>query len=108
MLEFIYEIGKKYSLTIANTFHAGDGNIHPLIMYDERNPEQVERTFHAAAEIMKKCIEFEGTISGEHGIGLYKKKFMKWIFSENDVKFMKNIKKVFDNKGLCNPNKIFN
>ena len=108
MMEFIYEIGEKYSLTIANTFHAGDGNIHPLIMYDERNPEQVERTFRAAAEIMKKCIEFEGTISGEHGIGLHKKKFMKWIFSENDVNFMKNIKKVFDNKGLSNPNKIFN
>ncbi len=107
MIEYVYEVGEKYSLKIANTFHAGDGNIHPLIMYDERNPDQVDRTFRAAAEIMKKCIEFSGTISGEHGIGTYKKKYMKWIFSENDIKFMRSIKKIFDPRGLSNPGKIF-
>ncbi len=108
MIDYVYKVGKKYSLTIANTFHAGDGNIHPAIMYDGRNPEQVEQMQLAAGEIMKKCVELGGTVSGEHGIGIYKKKYMKWIFSENDFKFMKNIKKIFDPDGLSNPDKIFN
>ena len=107
MLKFINEIAVKYSLTIANTFHAGDGNLHPAVMYDETDADQVERAFRASEEIMKKCVEYGGSISGEHGIGFYKKGFMHWIFSEEDLKFMKNIKKIFDPNRLCNPGKIF-
>jgi FAD/FMN-containing dehydrogenase len=77
-------------------FHAGDGNLHPLILFDERNPGELERVHQVAAEILKICTDAGGTISGEHGIGTEKLKEMSLIFSETDFDFMRQIKKAFD------------
>lgn len=107
MLNKIYEIGEKYDLKIANIFHAGDGNLHPAILFDERNSEQLKRAKKASEEILKACIDFGGTISGEHGIGLEKQNLMSLLYTENDLEVMKNLKEVFNPKNLCNPNKIF-
>ncbi len=107
MLKFVNEISKKYDLTIANTFHAGDGNIHPAIMFDGSDEEQIKKTMLATEEIIKKCVEFGGSISGEHGIGFYKKKYIQWMFTEDDLNFMRRMKKIFDPKNLSNPGKIF-
>ena len=81
----VVEIGKKYKLPIANVFHAGDGNLHPLILFDERDKDELERVHAAATEIMKVCADMGGTISGEHGIGLEKLHGMSMIFSPKDI-----------------------
>ena len=107
MLNYIQEVSHKYRLTIANTFHAGDGNIHPAVFFDEKDPDQVERSEKASTEILKKCVELGGSVSGEHGIGCHKLKYMNWIFTEADFAAMRKIKKLFDPKGLCNPGKVF-
>ena len=83
MLDFIGSLEKKYDLHIGNIFHAGDGNLHPLIMYDERNREQTARVIKAAKEIIMRCVEMGGSITGEHGVGLEKSDLMPLIFSED-------------------------
>lgn len=107
VLKKVDEIGRKYSIRIANVFHAGDGNLHPLLLYDERDQNQVERVLKASSEILKACADAGGSISGEHGIGLEKREEMKLIFSADDIETMQKIKSVFDPEGLCNPDKIF-
>lgn len=107
ILRKIYEVGKKYNIRIANSFHAGDGNIHPCLMYDERVPGAVENVKEACAEILHAVVELGGTISGEHGIGSEKNDYMTWIFSENDLACMTDLKKVFNPDGYLNPGKIF-
>lgn len=102
----VIEIGKKYNLPIGNVFHAGDGNLHPLIMFDERDPEEKERVLKAATEILKTCADAGGTISGEHGVGLEKLKETSFIFCENDLEFERKIKKAFDPDGIINPGKM--
>jgi FAD/FMN-containing dehydrogenase len=87
-------------------FHAGDGNLHPLILFDERNPEQLERVHNAAGEILKICADAGGTISGEHGIGTEKLKEMAYIFSEPDIDFMRLIKQTMDPLHILNPGKV--
>lgn len=99
-------IAKKYDLPIGNVFHAGDGNLHPLILFDERNKEELSRVHKAATEILKICAEVGGTISGEHGIGTEKLKEMSFIFSESDMEFMRDIKSAFDPSGIWNPGKV--
>jgi glycolate oxidase len=106
VLSQVLEVGKKYNLPIGNVFHAGDGNLHPLILFDERNPEELERVHQVAAEILKICTDAGGTISGEHGIGTEKLKEMSLIFSETDIDFMRQIKKAFDPYDLWNPGKV--
>ncbi|MCL5018983.1 MAG: FAD-binding oxidoreductase, partial [Patescibacteria group bacterium] len=103
----VSELSKKYGLRIANVFHAGDGNLHPCILYDERIEEEVQKMHEAGNEVMHLCAELGGTISGEHGIGMEKSKFMRYIFSDEDLKFMKRIKTIFDPLNICNPGKIF-
>ena len=88
MLDFIGSIEKKYDLHIGNIFHAGDGNLHPLIMYDERDREQTARVVKAAKDIIMRCVEMGGSITGEHGVGLEKSDLMPLIFSENDLELM--------------------
>jgi glycolate oxidase len=107
VLRKVIEIGKKRSLIIANIAHAGDGNLHPLILFDLREPGELERVIEAGGEILKLCVEAGGTITGEHGVGIEKNKYMSWLFTEDDLKAMEKIKDSFDPKGLFNPGKIF-
>jgi glycolate oxidase len=102
----VMEVGKKYNLAIANVFHAGDGNLHPLILFDERNEEELRKVHLAGSEIMKLCADAGGTISGEHGIGTEKKKEMRFVFTPDDIGAMKKVKMAFDPVDLYNPGKV--
>ncbi len=107
VLRRIEEIVAAHGLRVGNVFHAGDGNLHPNILYDPRKPGEVERVLAAGAEIMRLCVEVGGSISGEHGIGLEKQNFMPWIFSEADLQAMARVKAAFNPTGRCNPGKVF-
>ena len=99
-------ISHRYGLRIANVFHAGDGNLHPLVLYDERDEEEVERVHKAGHDILQTCVDLGGVLSGEHGIGLEKKNCMPWLFSEADLDVMRRVRQVFNPRELCNPNKV--
>jgi len=103
----VNEIVAAHGLRVGNVFHAGDGNLHPNILYDPRKPGEEERVVAAGAAIMKVCAEVGGSISGEHGIGLEKSDFMPFIFSAADLALMQRLKNAFNPTGLCNPGKIF-
>ena len=107
VLAEIGEISKRSGLRIANVFHAGDGNLHPLVLFDADVPGETERTIEAGADIMRLCAESGGSLSGEHGIGMEKKDLMPLIFSEADVSVMLKIKAALDPAGTCNPDKVF-
>lgn len=102
----IQEIGQRYDLTIGNVFHAGDGNLHPNILFDPDNPDMVERILKGGEEILKVCLSVGGTLSGEHGIGLEKSQYMRLLFSEEELAHMQALRRVFDPKGLSNPGKV--
>jgi glycolate oxidase len=102
----VIEVGKKYNLPIGNVFHAGDGNLHPLIMFDERDPDEKARVLKASSEILKLCADAGGTISGEHGVGIEKLKETSFIFNESDLELARKIKRAFDPDGLINPGKL--
>lgn len=106
VLVSVMEVGKKYNLAIANVFHAGDGNLHPLILFDERNEEELRKVHLAGSEIMKLCADAGGTISGEHGIGTEKKKEMLFVFTPQDINAMKKVKMAFDPEEVYNPGKV--
>jgi len=103
----VNEIVRAHGLRVGNVFHAGDGNLHPNILYDPRRPGEEARVVAAGAEIMKVCAEVGGSISGEHGIGLEKADFMPFIFSAADLDLMQRLKRAFNPTGLCNPGKLF-
>ncbi len=103
----IKEISKRYDLTIVVIGHAGDGNLHPSILTDIKNKEHYERAQKAVEEIFNSALELGGAISGEHGIGLEKRRFLKKIFPARQLELLKGIKKVFDPKGILNPGKIW-
>jgi len=107
VLHRVNEIVAAHGLRVGNVFHAGDGNLHPNLLYDPRKPGDEARVVAAGAEIMKVCAEVGGSISGEHGIGLEKSDFMPFIFSTADLAFMHRLKGAFNPTGLCNPGKIF-
>ena len=107
IMRFIGACSEKYGLRIPNVFHAGDGNIHPLVLYDERDPDQVRRALAAGHDILEKCIELGGSVTGEHGIGVEKIDFMEKQFSRNDLDAMRTLRRVFDPDGRCNPHKMF-
>ncbi|HKQ99233.1 MAG TPA: FAD-linked oxidase C-terminal domain-containing protein [Pyrinomonadaceae bacterium] len=102
----IYRIGAKYRLLLANLFHAGDGNLHPVICFDSRDADEVMRVREAGREIMEACVRAGGTITGEHGVGLDKSDYLPLIFSEYDMDVMLRVRAAFDPAGLCNPGKI--
>ncbi|MDQ3754146.1 MAG: FAD-binding oxidoreductase [Acidobacteriota bacterium] len=102
----INRIGAKYRLRVANVFHAGDGNLHPLISFDARDADEVQRVKEAGREIMNVCVNAGGTITGEHGVGIDKSAYMPLIFSEDDLDAMLAVRAAFDPTGLCNPGKI--
>jgi glycolate oxidase len=107
VLTRVNEIVDAHGLRVGNVFHAGDGNLHPNILYDPRKPGEEARVVAAGAAIMKVCAEVGGSISGEHGIGLEKSDFMPFIFSPADLALMQRLKSAFNPTGLCNPGKIF-
>jgi glycolate oxidase len=106
-LRRIDEIAKKYSLTIGNIFHAGDGNLHPLILFDSRDPEQMQRTLAAGKEILAYCISVGGSITGEHGVGMEKSEILPLMFTASDLDVMQRLHDVFNPACLLNPQKIF-
>ena len=107
VMRFIKQTSEKHGLRIPNVFHAGDGNIHPLILYDERNPGEVQRALAAGHDILEKCIALGGSVTGEHGIGAEKIDFMPKQFSEDDLDAMKMLRRAFDPNQRCNPHKMF-
>jgi glycolate oxidase len=107
VLRRVNEIVAAHGLRVGNVFHAGDGNLHPNILYDPRKPGEEARVVEAGGEILRVCAEVGGSISGEHGIGLEKMDYMPLIFSEADLTCMQRVKDAFNPTGLCNPGKIF-
>ena len=106
-LQRIKEIGKKYGFSIGNIFHAGDGNLHPIVMYDPRNTKQFEEAIAAAQEIIRVCIEMGGVLTGEHGVGMEKNELMALQFSDADFALMRRVHDALNPDCSLNPGKIF-
>lgn len=106
-LRRVSEISRQYALPIANVFHAGDGNLHPCIVFDERKPGETERALKAGGEILKVCVEMGGALSGEHGIGLEKREYMPLVFTNADLEAMQKLRRAFAPGGRLNPGKVF-
>jgi glycolate oxidase len=106
ILEFIRQTEQKYNLRIVNVFHAGDGNLHPIILFDERHAEQIQRVLLASEDILNRCIDLGGSVTGEHGIGVEKISFMPRLFSPDDLAVMEDVRHVFNPSGLCSPGKL--
>jgi glycolate dehydrogenase FAD-linked subunit len=106
-LERIAELEREYGLRVGNVFHAGDGNLHPLVLYDRREPGEPERAKELAEAILEICLDVGGSLTGEHGIGTDKACRMPLMFSESDLETMQRLRRGFDPAGLCNPGKIF-
>jgi len=107
VLHYAVDVSKRHNLKIANVLHAGDGNLHPLVTFDPREPGVIDRVRAASADLLRRCVELGGTITGEHGVGLEKQDFMTWLFNESDLAQMRRLKEVFDPQGMLNPGKIF-
>jgi glycolate oxidase len=107
VLSSVGEIGEHYKLPVANVFHAGDGNLHPNILFDLRDREVLHQVEDAGEEMLRAVVELGGALSGEHGIGLEKNAFMPWVYSPDDLDAMQRVKDVFDVDGILNPGKIF-
>jgi glycolate oxidase len=105
-LKFIYGVAERTGLTISNIFHAGDGNLHPLILFDPRKPGQTEKVKHAADEILEFCISVGGSITGEHGVGMEKNEMMARQFSSETLDMIGSFKKLFDPECRLNPGKV--
>jgi FAD/FMN-containing dehydrogenase len=106
VLREVAEIARRHGVMVCNIFHAGDGNLHPAMVYDERDPDQVRRVMAAGHEILRLCVSIGGTITGEHGVGVEKLAFMNLVFSQDDLATMRKLRRVFDPSGLCNPGKL--
>ena len=107
VLKEINRLSKKYNLPVANAFHAGDGNLHPLIMFDSNNKEELRKTEEFGAEILKYCVKVGGVLTGEHGVGIEKRELMCEMFNDNDIQQQIEIKKSLDKKNLLNPGKVY-
>jgi glycolate oxidase len=107
VLRRMQEMSAKYGLRVANVFHAGDGNLHPLILYDANKPGELERAEEFGADILRLCVEVGGVLTGEHGVGVEKRDLMPAMFSETDLKQQQRLKCAFDDSGLLNPGKVF-
>jgi len=107
MIRRIEEIGRKYRLKVGTFGHMGDGNLHPTFLTNEKNHEEMKRVERAMEEIFAAALELGGTITGEHGVGLAKKKFLSGALGSLNLRVMRELKKVLDPKGLLNPGKMF-
>jgi glycolate oxidase len=106
MLRRIAQIAEQYQLRIANVFHAGDGNLHPIMLFDERDADQVRRVIEAGNAILDECIALGGSVTGEHGIGVEKIDFMPKLFSADDLAFMLRLREAFNPQNRCSPHKL--
>ncbi|HEV7214641.1 MAG TPA: FAD-linked oxidase C-terminal domain-containing protein [Chloroflexota bacterium] len=106
-LRFVEEVARDIALPIANVFHAGDGNLHPNILFDRRDRSSVERTLRGGMEILRHCVDQGGVVSGEHGIGLEKRDHISYLFTTEDLAAMARLKQCFNPRALFNPDKIF-
>jgi glycolate oxidase len=107
MMKRVAEISRQFNLRIANVFHAGDGNLHPNILFDMRTPGELDRVIEAGAATLRACIELGGSITGEHGVGPEKKAYIGLLFNEADLEAMTRVRRVFDPDGRFNPAKLF-
>ena len=107
MLARIGELSTQYGLRVANVFHAGDGNLHPLILYDANQPGEIERAEAFGADILRLCVAVGGVLTGEHGVGVEKRDLMGTMFDETDLAHQERLKCAFDPDGLLNPGKVF-
>jgi glycolate oxidase len=107
VLRLIDGVSKKYGQRVANIFHAGDGNLHPAILFDLRDPEQLHRTHEMSREILSHCVSLGGTITGEHGVGIEKQELMSLMFSDNDLEIMQRLRDALNPEGTMNPAKMF-
>ncbi|MCI0849961.1 MAG: FAD-binding protein [Chloroflexi bacterium] len=107
VLRDVYKVCEEEGFPVANVFHAGDGNLHPNVLFDERRPGETARVLELGAKIMRLCVDAGGSITGEHGVGYEKRSFMDWIFSEADMDAMAKLKAAFGSNDLFNPCKIF-
>ena len=101
------ELSRSYGLRVANVFHAGDGNLHPLILYDANKPGELEKAEEFGADILKLCVEVGGVLTGEHGVGVEKRDLMGTMFTETDLDQQQRVKCAFDPEALLNPGKVF-
>lgn len=106
LMQHVSAISTKYKLRILNVFHAGDGNIHPILLFDERNQDEVQRVLEASEEILDHCLALGGTVTGEHGIGVEKINFMHKMFSETDLEMFRRVRSVFNSQDLCSTRKL--
>src|SRR5205823_5213225 len=106
ILREIQKIGARYQIRIANVFHAGDGNIHPILLFDERDHDQVKRVLQASHEILDECIRCGGSVTGEHGIGVEKIDFMPKLFTPGDLSIMLRLRAAFNPDNRCSPAKM--
>lgn len=106
ILEFMQDVERRHDIRIVNVFHAGDGNIHPILLFDERDHAQLQRVIEASEEILNRCIDLGGSVTGEHGIGVEKISFMSRLFTQTDLAVMGDIRKAFNPSGLCSPGKM--
>ncbi len=107
VLKRINQLGEEYGMRVANVFHAGDGNLHPLVLYDNDVPGEAEQAEDLAGRIVMTCLEHGGSLTGEHGIGLDKKKYMPKMFTDEDMDTMQLLRCAFDPHHICNPGKVF-
>lgn len=106
VLAKVDEIGKAHGLIINNVFHAGDGNVHPIFLYDDRDEAQVQNTLRAAEEVLKYCIDIGGTLTGEHGVGVEKLQLMPYMFDRSTMDLFQRIKTAFDPEERINAGKL--
>jgi glycolate oxidase len=101
------ELSREFGLDVANVFHAGDGNLHPLILYDANKEGELQKAEDLGNEILKLCVEVGGVLTGEHGVGVEKRDLMGAMFTEEDLKQQQRVKCAFDPEALLNPGKVF-
>jgi glycolate oxidase len=106
ILQRIRAIGEKYDIRIVNVFHAGDGNLHPILLFDERHPDQIKRVLEASGEILTECLECGGSVTGEHGIGLEKLSFMNRMFTADDLDVMERFRDALNPRRMLSPGKL--
>ncbi|MFA7430059.1 MAG: FAD-linked oxidase C-terminal domain-containing protein, partial [Rhodospirillaceae bacterium] len=107
VLKRMQVFSQRHGLRVANVFHAGDGNLHPLILFDANQPGELERAEEFGADILKLCVDVGGVLTGEHGVGVEKRDLMPYMFTDDDIKQQQRIKCAFDPGHLLNPGKVY-
>jgi glycolate oxidase len=106
ILRRIVEIAEEFGVRIVNVAHAGDGNVHPILLFDERDGKEVERALAAGRKLLAECIACGGSVTAEHGVGIEKLEFMDQLFGPNDLQAMRRVREAFDPHGRMNPGKL--